>query len=154
MNELITVKRYADQLLSQNPTLIFMVLVNEDLNQVSYEQRALASDPINEETQRVPYVPAAEFARLFGFEGIKVTDPAQVGDAWDRALRASGPVLLEFVTDSSVPPLPPHVMVDQLKKTAKSVLKGDPEAVDIAKHGVKGKLAEVKEHVPGLRSDD
>lgn len=149
MNELLTVQRYLDQLCAQNPTLIFAVLVNEDLNQVSYEQRVLASDPKNPATQSLPYVPAAEFAKLLGFEGIKVTRPEDVGPAWDRAFGADGPVLLEFVTDPQVPPLPPHVRPSQLKKTASALLHGDEDAVGIAKKGFKGKLAEVKEHLPG-----
>ena len=149
MNELLTVKRYLQELCGKNPTLIFAVLVNEDLNQVSYEQRALAADPKNPETQTLPYVPAAEFAKLLGFEGIKVTKPKEVGPAWDKALAADKPVLLEFVTDPKVPPLPPHVRVSQAKKTAKAMLSGDEDAAGIAKHGFKGKLAEFVEHMPG-----
>ena len=149
MNELLTVKRYTSQLVSKNPTLIFCVLVNEDLNQVSYEQRVLAADPKNPETQTVPYVPAAEFAQLLGFEGIKVTKPGEIGKAWDRALAADGPVLLEFVTDPQIPPLPPHVKPEMLKKTAKGLAQGDEDAAGIATKGFKGKLAELKEHLPG-----
>ena len=149
MNELLTVKRYLPELCGRNRTLIFAVLVNEDLNQVSYEQRVLAADPKNPETQTLPYVPAAGFAELLGFEGIKVTRPEDVGPAWDRALAADKPVLLEFVTDPQIPPLPPHVRPAQLKKTATALLKGDEDAVGIATKGFKGKLAEVKEHLPG-----
>jgi pyruvate dehydrogenase (quinone) len=149
MNELLTVKHYLNELCGQNPTLIFAVLVNEDLNQVSYEQRVLAADPKNPETQTVPYVPAAEFAKLLGFEGIKVTDPSQVGPAWDRALAADKPVMLEFVVDPQVPPLPPHVKMAMMKKTAKGLMHGDEDAAGIAIKGFKGKLAEVREHLPG-----
>ena len=152
MNELITVKRYINQLCAQNPTLIFAVLVNEDLNQVSYEQRALSGDPKNPKTQTVPYVPAAEFARLLGLEGIKVEKPADVGPAWDRALASDRPVLIEFMTDPQIPPLPPHVKVDQLKKTAKGLLHGDEDARGIAVKGFKGKMAELREHLPGAGS--
>jgi pyruvate dehydrogenase (quinone) len=152
MNELLTVKRYMEQLCGQNPTLIFAVLVNEDLNQVSYEQRALSGDPKNPKTQTVPYVPAAEFARLLGLEGIKVEKPADVGPAWDRALASDRPVLIEFLTDPQIPPLPPHVKVDQLKKTAKSLLHGDEDARGIAVKGFKGKMAELREHLPGAGS--
>jgi pyruvate dehydrogenase (quinone) len=149
MNELLTVRHYADQLLSKNPTLIFAVLVNKDLNQVSFEQRAMSGDPKNPETQTIPYVPAADFARLMGFEGIKVDRPEDVGPAWDRAFAADKPVLLEFVTDPQISPLPPHVRATQLKKTAKSLLSGDEDAVGVAEKGIKGKLAELKEHLPG-----
>ncbi|HEU5035355.1 MAG TPA: thiamine pyrophosphate-dependent enzyme, partial [Mycobacteriales bacterium] len=153
MNELITVKRYLNQLCEKNPTLIFCVLVNEDLNQVSYEQRVLSADPKNPETQTVPYVPAAEWARMLGFEGIKVDKPKDVAGAWDRALAADRPVLLEFVTDPQIPPLPPHVKPEMLKKTVKGLVHGDEDAVGIATKGFKGKLAELKEHLPGAGSD-
>ncbi|MGN6130372.1 MAG: thiamine pyrophosphate-requiring protein [Nocardioidaceae bacterium] len=152
MNELLTVKRYADQLLTKNPTLIFAVLVNKDLNQVSFEQRAQAGDPKNPFTQTVPYVPAAEFARLLGFEGIKVDRPEDVVPAWEKAFAADKPVLLEFVTDPQISPLPPHVRKSQMKKTAKALMSGDEDAVGIATKGFKGKLAEVKEHLPGSGS--
>jgi pyruvate dehydrogenase (quinone) len=153
MNELLTVKHYLDELCGQNPTLIFTVLVNKDLNQVSYEQRVLSADPKNPGTQTVPYVPAAEFAKLLGFEGIKVDKPEDVGPAWDRALAAQGPVLLEFVTDPQIPPLPPHVKPSMLKKTLKGLAQGDEDATGIATKGFKGKLAELKEHLPGAGSD-
>ena len=146
MNELLTVKRYQQQLLEKNPTLIFAVLVNKDLNQVSYEQRVLSADPKNPETQTVPYVPAAEFARLLGLEGIKVDRPEDVGPAWDRALAADKPVLLEFVTDPQVPPLPPHVRPSMLKKTLKGLAGGDEDAAGIATKGFKGKWVEFTEH--------
>jgi pyruvate dehydrogenase (quinone) len=153
MNELLTVKHYLEQLCGQNPTLVFTVLVNEDLNQVSYEQRVLSADPKNPQTQTVPYVPAAEFARMLGFEGIKVTKPEDVGPAWDRAFAADRPVLLEFVTDPQIPPLPPHVRPSQMKKTAKALLQGDEDALGVAVKGVKGKLSELKEHLPGRGED-
>ncbi len=150
MNELLTVKRYLGDLVSKNPTLIFCVLVNRDLNQVSYEQRVLGADPKNPFTQTIPYVPAADFARLLGFEGIKVESPDQVAGAWDRALAAEGPVLLEFVTDPQVPPLPPHVSPSMLRKTLEGLAKGDEDAVGVATKGFKGKWAEVSEHAKDL----
>jgi pyruvate dehydrogenase (quinone) len=150
MNELLTVKRYLKQLTEKNPTLIFTVLVNEDLNQVSYEQRVLSADPKNPETQTLPYVPAAEFAKLLGFEGIKVTRPEDVGPAWEKALKADKPVLLEFVTDPQIPPLPPHVRPQMLKKTLKGLAGGDEDATGIAVKGFKGKWSEFAEHAKDL----
>jgi pyruvate dehydrogenase (quinone) len=150
MNELITVKRYRDELVAKNPTLIFAVMVNEDLNQVSYEQRVLSADPKNPATQTVPYVPAAEFAKLLGIEGIKVSRPEEVGPAWDRALSADGPVLLEFVVDPQIPPLPPHVRPSMLKKTLTGLARGDEDALGIAEKGFKGKWSEFAEHAKNL----
>jgi pyruvate dehydrogenase (quinone) len=145
MNELITVKRYLPLLMRQNKTLVFVVLANDDLNQVSMEQRVLSGDPKNPETQTLPYLPAAEFAKLLGFEGIKVDSPGDVGAAWDRALSADGPVLLEFCTDPSVAALPPQVKPAMMKKVAKALLHGDEDRVGIAEHGIKGTMAEITE---------
>ncbi|MGI8535843.1 MAG: hypothetical protein ACR2K2_04950 [Mycobacteriales bacterium] len=114
------------------------------------------ADPVNPElvfwelNQRLSErVPAAEFAKLLGFEGIKVNRPEDVGPAWDRALTATGPVVLEFVTDPRIPPLPPHVRVSQRKTTATALVHGYEDAVGISTKGFKGKLAEVTEHLPG-----
>jgi pyruvate dehydrogenase (quinone) len=154
MNELLTVKHYLPRLMAQNPTLVFVVLANNDLNQVSMEQRALAGDPKNPETQTLPYFPAAEFARLLGFEGIKVERPEDVGPAWDHALSATGPVLLEFVTDPSVAALPPQAKVTMMKKVAKALMHGDEDRVGIVEHGVKGKLAEFAEEAKEKLTDN
>src|SRR5437763_15451169 len=155
MNELITVKRYLPMLMSgANKTLVFVVLSNNDLNQVSMEQRVLSGDPKNPETQTLPYVPAAEFAKLLGFEGIKVDKPEDVGSAWDRALSADGPVLLEFCTDPSVAALPPHVKPQMMKKVVKSMLAGDEDRAGIAEHGFKGKVAEFAEEAKQKLSRD
>ena len=123
MNELLTVKRYADELLAKNPTLIFAVLVNRDLNQVSFKQRAMGGDPKNPATQTLPYVPAAQSRPAARVRGNPRLDrPEDVVPAWQRALAADGPVVLEFVTDPQITPLPPHVRWEQLKKTTKALL--------------------------------
>src|SRR3954449_4536049 len=154
MNELITVKRYLPQLMQHDKRLVFVVLVNNDLNQVSMEQRVLGGDPKNPDTQTLPYMPAAEFARLLGFEGIKVDRPEDVGPAWDRALSADGPVLLEFVTDPSVAALPPQAKTTMMTKVAKALVHGDEDRAGIVEHGVKGKLAEFTESAKEKLSRD
>ncbi|MGY1744291.1 hypothetical protein [Blastococcus sp. SYSU D00695] len=49
----------------------------------------------------------AGYADLLGLTGIRVTDPGELGAAWDRALSADRPVVLEVRTDPDVPLLPP-----------------------------------------------
>src|SRR5436305_5043674 len=100
------------------------------------------------------YLPAAEYAKLLGYEGIKVDDPKAVGPAWDRALSADKPVLLEYVTDPQIAALPPHVKPAMLKKVAKGLSKGDEDAVGIAEKGFRGKLAEFTEHAKEKLSRD
>jgi pyruvate dehydrogenase (quinone) len=151
MAEMVTVKRYLDRL-SGSP-LVFCVLNNQDLNQVTWEQRAMAGDPKFEGSQRIPDVPYAAFAELLGLKGIRCDSPKKIGEAWDEALSANRPVVLEVVVDPEIPPIPPHIKKMQAKKAAKAIRKGDPEAAGIATKGAKQKLHEftesVKESLPG-----
>ena len=147
MAELITVKRYQERLTAQNPTLVFCVFNNQDLNQVTWEQRAESGDPKFMGSQWIPDVPYAEFAELLGFEGIKVDDPAQLGKAWDRALAADRPCVLEVVVDPEIPPIPPHIKKELGKKSATAMIKGDPEEVGVITKGAKQKVHEFTESV-------
>jgi pyruvate dehydrogenase (quinone) len=140
INELITIAKYRHEWPDQR--LIVLVLNNRDLNQVTWEQRAMEGDAKFEGSQDLPDFPYARYAELLGFKGIRVDSPDQVADAWDEALAADRPVLYEAVTDPEVPPLPPHIRFEQAKGLAQALVKGDPEAVRIVKQSLKGKLQE------------
>jgi pyruvate dehydrogenase (quinone) len=146
MNEMLTVKRYLGRL--NHSPLIFCVFNNQDLNMVTWEQRAMAGDPKFMGSQYLPNMPYAEYARLIGLDGIYCDDPDQVANAWDQALAATKPVVLEFKVDPEVPPLPPHIMFEQGKKAAKAWL-SDPERTGLASHGFRQKWAEFVESLPG-----
>jgi pyruvate dehydrogenase (quinone) len=126
-----------------NKQLVVLVLNNRDLNQVTWEQRVLAGDPKLEASQVIPDFPFARYAELLGLEGIRVDSPDRVADAWDQALAADRPVVYEAITDPEVPPLPPHIMMDQAKGMAQALLKGDPAASRIVRQSIKGKLKEL-----------
>jgi pyruvate dehydrogenase (quinone) len=111
-----------------DPRLTVMVLNNKDLNMVTWEQRALGGDPKFEDSQELPLFPYAEYARLLGLGGIRVDDPERVGAAWEEALAADRPTLLEMVTDPDVPPLPPNYSGKQARNYLSSLAKRDPEA--------------------------
>ena len=149
MNELITVKRYLERLTKQNPTLVFCVFNNQDLNQVTWEQRAEAGDPKFMGSQWIPDVPYAEWATLLGFTGIRVDDPERMGTAWDEALAADGPCVLEVVVDPEIPPMPPHIKSELAKKSARAMLKGDPEEVGVVMKGARQKMVEFTESLKG-----
>ena len=149
MNELITIKRYEERL-SDGP-FVFCVFNNEDLNQVTWEQRVLVGDPKYPGTQWIPSVPYAKYAELLGFRGIYCENGDEVGDAWEQALAAGGPCVLEVKTDPEVPPLPPHITRMQAEKMAKAMVKGDPERVGVMEKSLRGKLAEFKESLPGRK---
>ncbi|MBA3507660.1 MAG: thiamine pyrophosphate-requiring protein [Betaproteobacteria bacterium] len=112
-----------------DPRLTVMVLNNGDLNQVTWEQRAMQGDPKLQVSQVIPDFPYAEYARLLGLGGIKVERPEDIGPAWDQALAADRPTLLEMVTDPEVPPLPPHVEYKQAKAFLSALIKGDADSV-------------------------
>jgi len=126
-----------------NRQLVVLVLNNRDLNQVTWEQRVLAGDPKLEASQVIPDFPYAAYAEMLGLRGIRVDSPDRVADAWDEALSADRPVLYEAITDPEVPPLPPHIRLDQAQHLAKALAKGDPAAGSIVKQSVKGKLKEL-----------
>ena len=147
MNELLTVKRYHERWPDQR--LVICVFNNQDLNQVTWEQRVLSGDPKYPGTQWLPDFPYARYAELAGFKGIYCEKGDEVGDAWAEALAADRPVLLEVKVDPEVPPLPPHIRVEQAKKMAEAMVKGDPERMGVMQKSLLGKLEEFKESLPG-----
>lgn len=142
MAEMITVKRYKKRL-SKGP-LIFCVFNNQDLNQVTFEQRAMGGEKKFEGSQHIPDVPYAEFANMLGLTGIRCDDPKNIGHAWDQALAAPGPVVLEVVVDPDIAPVPPQIRMDIAKNTAKAMIK-DPDRVSIATKSAKQKVHEFTE---------
>jgi pyruvate dehydrogenase (quinone) len=125
MAELITVAKYWKRW--RDPRWVCCVFNNEDLTQVTWEQRVLAGDPKFEASQNVPFVQYAKFAELIGLKGIFVDTLERLGSAWDEALASDRPVVLDVKTDPNVPPLPSHVSTEQAAKFAKSLIKGDPD---------------------------
>jgi pyruvate dehydrogenase (quinone) len=144
INELITIAKYRHQWPDQR--LVVLVLNNRDLNQVTWEQRAMEGDPKFEGSQDLPDFPYARYAELVGLKGIKVQTPDQVGPAWDEALAADRPVVYEAITDPEVPPLPPHITIEQAKALSSALLSGDPNAGQIVKQSFAQK---VQEFLPG-----
>lgn len=148
MAELITVAKYWRTW--TNITWICAVFNNQDLNQVTWEQRVMEGDPKFEASQNIPDVPYHLFAESIGLKGILVDQESDVASAWEQAFAAERPVLIEFRTDPDVPPLPPHIKLEQAKKFASTLLQGDPNergiVVDTAKQ-VLGAL------LPGHRKD-
>jgi pyruvate dehydrogenase (quinone) len=124
MAELITVAKYWRRW--GDSRFVVMVLNNRDLNQVTWEQRAMAGDPKFMGSQSIPDVSYSRFAELIGLKGIFVDNPDHVGSAWDIALSADRPVVLEAYTDSNVAPLPPHITLAQARAFAES-LASEPE---------------------------
>jgi pyruvate dehydrogenase (quinone) len=135
LNELLTIGKYWQRW--RDPRLVVMVLNNRDLNQVTWEQRAMEGDPKFDASQDLPDFPYARYAELIGLLGIRVDQPEQLADAWDRALSADRPAVVEVYADPDVPPLPPHITFKQAKAYASAILEGDPDSSDIIKASIK-----------------
>jgi pyruvate dehydrogenase (quinone) len=140
INALIDIMKYQDRF--TDPRLIVLVLHNDDLNQVTWEQRVMAGDPMFEASQLIPDFPYARYAELLGFKGIRVDNADDVGPAWDEALSSDRPVVYEAITSRDVPPLPPHIRYSQAKGLAQAIRKGEPDTMQIAWQAFKGKLQE------------
>ncbi|MGC2812228.1 MAG: thiamine pyrophosphate-dependent enzyme, partial [Bradyrhizobium sp.] len=140
--ELVTVKQYWKRW--KNPAFIVMVLVNNDLNEVTWEQRALAGDPKFPAAQDVIEFPYAAYGELLGFTGIRVDRPDDIAPAWDTALTADRPVVIEFMTDPNVPPPPPHISREQALAYAAALAKVDPDEWKIIKQSAKQLLAAIE----------
>jgi pyruvate dehydrogenase (quinone) len=140
MNELITVKRYAESWVAG--AFVVCVFNNEDLNQVTWEQRVLAGDPEYPATQWLPDFPYHRYAELLGFRGIYCDDGERIGDVWDEALSAREPVVVNAKVSADVPPLPPHVKAEQLKEMAAAMVKGDPDRSGVLGETLRHKLLE------------
>ncbi|MEU5886947.1 thiamine pyrophosphate-requiring protein [Streptomyces sp. NPDC047461] len=144
MAELITAAKYRDQW--EDPRLVVAVWNNHDLNQVTWEMRAMEGAPSFLPSQELPDVQYAAFARSLGLTGIRVEKPEDVEAGWRAGLEADGPAVIEFLTDPAVPPIPPHATWDQMESTAASILKGDADRGSMIKQGFKAKL---QEFLPG-----
>ena len=146
MAELITVAKYwkgwAD------PRFIVCVLNNEDLNQVTWEQRVMEGDPKLEATQTLPNVAYHKFAEMIGLRGIYVDDPERLGAAWDEALASRTPIVLEVKCDPQVPPLPPHISLEDARNFMFMLGKGDPDEGSLLKDTARQVLSAV---LPGDR---
>ncbi|WP_104160176.1 thiamine pyrophosphate-requiring protein [Arthrobacter sp. ZGTC212] len=105
ITELITVSRLWQQW--EDPRFVVCVLNNRELAEVTWEQREMETEPRFPDSQALPDFNYAGYAELLGFEGIRVDDPEQLGAAWDQALAADRPCIIEVVSDPDVPLLPP-----------------------------------------------
>jgi pyruvate dehydrogenase (quinone) len=146
MAELITIARYWRAW--PDPNLVVAVLHNNDLNQVTWEMRALGGAPKFVESQSIPDVSYANFAASLGLHAIDVRDPDDIASAWAKAFDVGRPVLLDVYSDPDVPPIPPHATVGQMEDAAKAMLGGDEDAASVVRTGIKHK---VQEFLPGRK---
>jgi pyruvate dehydrogenase (quinone) len=111
--ELVTVAaRWRDW---ADPRFVVCVLNNRDLAEVSWEQRETEGEPRFATSQQLPDVPYAGYADLLGLRGVRVTSAEGMAGAWEAALTADRPVVIDAVVDPAVPLLPPGRPFEQVK---------------------------------------
>ena len=135
ITDLITVAKYWKTW--SDPRLVVCVLKNHDLNQVTWELRAMANSPRVAKTQDVPDMNYAAYAELLGLKGISVDRPEQIASAWDEALSADRPCLIDARVDPDVPTLPPHITLEEAESYTAALAKGDAEAGGILRQTIK-----------------
>jgi pyruvate dehydrogenase (quinone) len=145
---MLTVKKYWKQW--PDPRLIFLVLNNSDLNQVTWEMRVESGNPKYEASQNLPHFNYARYAESLGFCGIRVEKPEEVGPAWDRAFSADRPVIFDAVVDPNISQLPPHVTLEQAHNLFSAMIKGDPDQGGVIKDTIRSVMATV---LPNHRED-
>ncbi len=140
INGLITISKYWKQW--KTPNMVILVLNNGDLNLVTWEQRVMTGNPKYEGSQNLPAFPYAEYAEMLGLKGIKVDNPEDIESSFREAFSADRPVIYEAITDPEVPPIPPHVSLEQAGSFMKAVLRGDPDSINMIKQSWKNVMAE------------
>jgi len=123
MAELITVQKYWKRW--ADPRWIVCVFNNQDLNEVTWEQRVMEGNPRFETSQDIPDFAYAKFGEMLGLRGIFVDSPGRLASAWQEALSSERPVVLEVKTDPEVAPLPPHVTFKEARSFMSAMAKGD-----------------------------
>jgi pyruvate dehydrogenase (quinone) len=126
MAELITVQKYWKRW--KDPRWIVCVFNNQDLNEVTWEQRVMEGNPKFNASQNIPNFAYAEFGEMLGFKGIFVDSPNRLASAWQDALASDRPVIIEVKTDPEIVPLPPHLTLKQARGFMASIVKGDEGA--------------------------
>ena len=139
--ELITIARYWREW--DDPRLVVVVLHNNDLNQVTWELRAMGGTPKFVESQALPDISYAAFAQATGLGALTVTEPGRLREAWATALSADRPYVLDVHCDPDVPPIPPHATLEQMTSMAKALIKGDTSRWGVVKEGLKTKAQEL-----------
>ena len=120
---LLTISKYWQDW--ADPRLVVLVLHNNDLNQVTWEQRVMSGDPRFDASQQIPELDYAGYAESLGLLGLRVDNPEQIAGAWDQALSSDRPVVIDALCDPEVPPLAPHITFEQAKGFMQSLWKGD-----------------------------
>ena len=142
INELITIAKYWQDW--ADPRLVVAVMHNSDLNQVTWELRAMGGRPVPAlpAAAGLPATPTTPAASAWAASTVEKPEDSAAA-RWDQALAADRPCVVEFVTDPSRPADPAACHLGPAGKGAESVVRGDSDRVNVIKEGIKSKGAGV-----------
>jgi pyruvate dehydrogenase (quinone)/pyruvate oxidase len=107
-----------------------VVMRNDLLGLIKWEQMAFLGNPqYGVELAPVDFVKVAEAC---GLRGVRIEDPAQVGDQLAEALASDGPALIEAVVDPHDMPMTPTINREHAKGFAWGLARGEPNREQIA----------------------
>ena len=137
-----------------------VVMRNDVLGLIKWEQMAFLGNP-QYGTALAP-VDFVKVAEACGLKGVRIEDPATVGDQLAEALQADGPALIEAVVDPHDMPMTPTINSEHAKGVAWGLAQGQPNRERIAltmsrvmaremeyATSPAGVLARAKEKLPG-----
>jgi pyruvate dehydrogenase (quinone) len=79
---------------------------------------------------------------MIGLEGVRIESPDAIDAAWEEAFAADRPFVIDAVVDPEVPPLPPHITLEQAKSFMFALKGGDPNARQLIRESFKQKIIE------------
>jgi len=107
-----------------------VIVKNNTLGMIKWEQMVFLGNPeFGVDLCPIDFV---KFAEACGGHGFHIEDPNLCGDTMREALNTPGPVVIEAVVDPFEPPMPPKITVDQAKKMAQALARGEPNREKIA----------------------
>jgi pyruvate dehydrogenase (quinone)/pyruvate oxidase len=107
-----------------------VVMRNDVLGLIKWEQMAFLGNPqYGVELHPVDF---AKVAEACGIRGVRIEDPARVGDQLADALSTEGPALIEAVVDPHDMPMTPTINPEHAKGFAWGLARGEPNREQIA----------------------
>jgi pyruvate dehydrogenase (quinone) len=124
MGEIATLVKYKLQ-------VTVIIIKNNVLGQIKWEQMILEGNPeFGVELEPIDFAKVAEACGARGFTLEKPEDAEQV---LRQALSTQGPSVVQAVVDPNEPPMPGKITTEQALHFAKSLVRGQKDAVKIIK---------------------
>lgn len=118
-----------------------VVIKNNVLGQIKWEQMILEGNPeFGVELEPVDF---AKVAEGFGVRGFTINRPEEAEGVLKAALDHDGPTLVQAVVDPNEPPMPGKITTEQAYKFAKSLARGQKDAIKIIRSVGEDKIREV-----------